>query len=220
MLIIIMRISSLGIDVDSHNVMVIGPPLVGKTILVRTILKEKVCEGFGGIYVTTKDTAETVLEWFERFGVSDLMIIDCVSRTIFSDAPDTDTVKRVSIMDLTGISVRINTFLDRFLKAGKRDVAIAFDSVSTVLMYLNAQTVFRFLHVLTNRIKSFGAFAFYTVDENMHDERTVAMLKQLFTGVIEVKEEENRRYLRYISPSLRTEWREFTISGDVLEVSS
>ena len=215
-----MRINFLGIDVDSNNVMVLGPPLVGKTILVRTILKEKIGEGFGGIYVTTKDTAEGVLEWFNRFEVDGVKIIDCVSRTIFSDAPDTEDIKRVSIMDLTGISVRINNFLERFLRSGKKDVVMAFDSVSTVLMYMNTHTVFRFLHVLTNRIKSFGAFAFYTVDENMHDERTVAMLKQLFTGVLELKDDGERRALRYVSPSHRTDWREFTIEGDVLEVLS
>ncbi len=215
-----MRIEILNIDVDSNNVMVIGPPLVGKSIFVRNIVWEKVSNGFGGVYVTTKDTAEAVLDWFQRFNLSDIKIIDCVSKTIFSDAPDTEDIKRVSIMDLTGISVRINMFLDRFWKSGKRDVIIAFDSISTVLMYLNPQTVFRFLHVLTNRIKSFGAFAFYTVDEDMHDERTIAMLKQLFNGVIELKDEGNRRIFRYISPSIRIEWREFSIVNDRLEVSS
>ncbi len=220
MTIMIMRIDLLGIDVDSNNVMVIGPPLVGKSILVRNIIYEKVSRGFGGIYVTTKDTAETVLDWFRSFNLEDLMIIDCVSRTIFSDAPDTDKIKRISIMDLTGISVRINTFLERLWKSGRKNVVIAFDSVSTVLMYLNPQTIFRFLHVLTNRIKTFGAFAFYTVDQNMHDERTIAMLKQLFNGVIEIKEEENRRFFRYVSPSTRTEWKEFSIVGKRLEVSS
>jgi len=216
-----MRLKVLDIDVDSNNVMVIGPPLVGKSILVRNILYEKVNNGFGGIYITTKDTAETILDWFQKYNLNgDIKIIDCVSRTIFSDAPDTENVKRVSIMDLTGISVRINMFLERFWKSGKRDVIIAFDSVSTVLMYLNPQTIFRFLHVLTNRIKSFGAFAFYTVDENMHDDRTIAMLKQVFNGVIELKEEENRRIFRYLSPSTRTEWKEFNIVDDRLEVSS
>jgi len=215
-----MRIDVLSIDIDSNNIMVIGPPLVGKSIFVRNIVCEKVSNGFGGVYITTKDTAETVLDWFRKFDLSDIKIIDCVSRTIFSDAPDTDDIKRVSIMDLTGISVRINMFLERFWKSGRRDVVIAFDSISTVLMYLNPQTVFRFLHVLTNRIKSFGALAFYTVDENMHDERTIAMLKQLFNGVIELKDEGNRRVFRYISPSIRTEWREFNIVDDRLEVSS
>ncbi len=215
-----MRIEVLNIDVDSNNVMIIGPPLVGKSIFVRNIVCDKVSSGFGGIYITTKDTAEAVLEWFQRFNVADIKVIDCVSKTIFSDAPDTDDIKRVSIMDLTGISVRINTFLERYLKSGRRDVVLAFDSVSTVLMYLNPQTVFRFLHVLTNRIKSFGAFAFYTVDENMHDERTIAMLKQLFNGVIELKDEGNRRIFRYVSPSMRTDWREFDIVDGRLEVLS
>ncbi len=215
-----MRIDILDIDIDSNNIMVIGPPLVGKSIFVRNIVLEKVSGGSGGIYITTKDTAETILDWFQKFNLNEIKIIDCVSRTIFSDAPDTDDIKRVSIMDLTGISVRINMFLERFWKSGKRDVVIAFDSVSTVLMYLNPQTVFRFLHVLTNRIKSFGAFAFYTVDENMHDERTIAMLKQLFNGVIELKDEGNRRIFRYVSPSIRTEWKEFNIVNDKLEVLS
>ncbi len=211
-----MMIKFLGLDVDANNVMVLGPPLSGKSILVRNIVYEKVLEGFGGIYVTTKDTAEDVLRTMEDV---DVKVVDCVSKTIFSDAPDTENIKRVSIMDLTGISVRINAFLEEFWKSGRRDVVMVFDSVSTVLMYLNPQMVFRFLHVLTNRMKSFGAFAFYTVDEGMHDEKVVAMLKQLLSGVIELRDDGNSRFFRYISPSKRMEWRRFDIEGREVVIS-
>ena len=211
-----MMIKFLGLDVDANNVMVLGPPLSGKSILVRNIVYEKVLEGFGGIYVTTKDTAEDVLRTMEDV---DVKVVDCVSKTIFSDAPDTENIKRVSIMDLTGISVRINAFLEEFWKSGRRDVVMVFDSVSTVLMYLNPQMVFRFLHVLTNRMKSFGAFAFYTVDEGMHDEKVVAMLKQLLSGVIELRDDGNSRFFRYISSSKRMEWRRFDIEGREVVIS-
>ncbi len=211
-----MIIKSLELDLDANNVMVLGPPLSGKSILVRNVIYEKVLEGFGGIYVTTKDTAEDVLK---SMGDVDVKVVDCVSKTIFSDAPDTENIKRVSIMDLTGISVRINSFLEEFWKAGKRNVVMAFDSVSTVLMYLNPQMVFRFLHVLTNRMKSFGAFAFYTVDDGMHDEKVVAMLKQLLGGVLELRDEGESRFFRYVSPSKRTEWKKFDIVGKEVVVS-
>jgi hypothetical protein len=61
-------------------------------------------------------------------------------------------------------------------------------SLSTLLMYSNLQTVFRFLHVFTGRIQSADALGVYVIDSTAHDDQTMNTLKQLFDGVIDVEE--------------------------------
>ena len=194
------------------NLMVFGLPLVGKTVLARNIFLNKLKEGYGGIYITTNDTGEDVLEWFKDFNV-DFKVIDCISKTIYPDAEDTDQIKRVaSPIDLTGISVWTSRFIDSYFRTGKRDVIVLLDSLSTLLMYTNPQTVYRFLHVVTRRIKATKSKALYIVQKDMHDNRTITTLKQMFDGIIEVKEENDKKFLRFISPTYKTDWIEFTIN--------
>jgi KaiC/GvpD/RAD55 family RecA-like ATPase len=194
--------------------MVFGAPLIGKSIFVRNLFCEKISEGFGGIYVTTRDIAEDLLRWFNTFGIDGYRIVDCVSKTMMQDAVDEKNIKRVSVMDLTAISVRINCFLEEYWREGKREIVIVFDSLSSLLMYLNPQAVFRFLHVLASRVRASGGIAFYIVEEGMHDPKTTATLKQLFNGAIELKEEENSRLFRFVSSSLRINWKKFDVENN------
>jgi KaiC/GvpD/RAD55 family RecA-like ATPase len=199
--------------------MIIGPPLVGKTILIRNMFFEKINEGFGGIFITTRSPAEEIADWLSSQGVDDFKIIDCVSKTTMQDLPDEPKIKRLSVMDLTGITVKVNELFKEYLKDEKK-VVVAFDSLSTLLMYLNEQTVLRFLHVFSSRIRTTGAVAFYIVEEGMHDEKTIAALKQLFNGVLELKDENNQRFLRYMDTSVRIDWKEFEVQDNAIVVKT
>ncbi|RLI85251.1 MAG: recombinase RecA [Archaeoglobales archaeon] len=219
LIIIMVKFDIVNIEVpNGSNLMLYGPPMIGKSVFVRNLFYEKVSNGFGGIYVSTKDTAEALTDWFGNFGLQDFRIIDCVSKAMIEDIADTDTIKRVSIMDLTGISVRVNGFLEEYWRSGVRSILLAFDTISTLLMYLNPQTVFRFLHVLTSRLRAAGAVGLYVVEEGMHDEKTTTTLKQLFSGVVEFREEEGKRFFRFISSTIRTDWKEFTIENEKVVV--
>ena len=81
-------------------------------------------------------------------------------------------------------------------------------------MYSNIQTVFRFLHVFTGRIKSAGALGIYVIESGMHDEQSIATLKQLFDGMIEIKFENDRNFIRVVGFSSKpTSWFEYEIEG-------
>lgn len=62
-------------------------------------------------------------------------------------------------------------------------------SLSTLLMYADLQTVFRFLHVFTGRIQSVGGLGVFTIDADAHDDRTMNTIKQLFDGIITTHED-------------------------------
>jgi len=54
----------------------------------------------------------------------------------------------------------------------------------------------------------------------MHDERTIAALKQLFNGVVELKDENNHRFLRYMDNSMRIDWKEFDVQDNAIVVKA
>jgi len=219
---IMVRIQTLDMEFEQgSNLMVLGPPLIGKSALVKNIFYEFCKQDFKGIYITTKDLPGDILRWFESLdGEMEMFgIIDCVSKTMSDDRPDEEWIKGISVMDLTGISVKLNGFLEKYWRAGDKNVVLVFDKLSTLLMYCNLQMVFRFLHILASRVKSTGAIAFYIIEEGMHEETTTATLKQLLDGAIELKEGESSRFFRLIGATERTDWREFYLKDNRIIVN-
>lgn len=180
------------------NVLVAGPPLTGKRQIALDILAHGAHRGDGTIIVTTKDSAEKVLSEFTTVvgdvdGV-DVGIVDCVTkqRGIGSVKEDPRIKYASSPVDMTGIGIKLSEFLQEFYEVrGLTQNRILLHSVSTLLMYSNLQTVFRFLHVFTGRIQSADALGVYVIDSTAHDDQTMNTLKQLFDVVIEVDEGED-----------------------------
>ena len=100
------------------------------------------------------------------------------------------------------------------MKKNNQKIQLHINSLSTILMYSNIQTVFRFLHVFTGRIKAANALGIYVIESGMHDEQAVATLKQLFDGMIEIKSEEDKNFIRVVGISQKpTPWFEYEIQG-------
>jgi KaiC/GvpD/RAD55 family RecA-like ATPase len=156
------------------------------------------------LMVTTRESAIHILESFKEnkldLPLSRLRFVDCVSKILGSTAVETDNIKIAnSPMDLTGIGVKISQFFEEFfMNKNIQKIQLHINSLSTLLMYSNIQTIFRFLYVITGRIKAAGALGIYVIDSGMHDEQTIATLKQLCDGVIEIKSENDRNFIRMV----------------------
>jgi KaiC/GvpD/RAD55 family RecA-like ATPase len=177
------------------NLLLSGPPLTGKRSLALDVLAEGTEDGEGAIIVTTKDSAERVLGDFgKRVEVENrpVAVVDCVTRQQgVNDVRDDDRVKYASSpVDMTGIGIKLSEFLQGFYQ--ERDIAqnrIMLHSLSTLLMYSDLQTVFRFLHVFTGRIQSVDALGVFAIDADAHDDKTMNTLKQLFDGIVTTAED-------------------------------
>ncbi|RQG87089.1 recombinase RecA [Natrarchaeobius halalkaliphilus] len=184
-----------GAEIDpGSNVLIAGPPMTGKRQIGFEILRSGADRGDGSIIVTTKDSADKVLDEFsaatEDEG-SDVGIVDCVTKQRGIGTVDDDArVKYASSpIDMTGIGIKLSKFLEKFYERREcTENRILLHSVSTLLMYSDLQTVFRFLHVFTGRIQSANALGVYIIDSTAHDEQTMNTLKQLFDGVVDVRE--------------------------------
>jgi len=149
----------------------------------------------GAIMVTTKDAADRLLKQFakrEPYEGRPVAVVDTVTRQQgVNDVRDSDRIKYTSSpVDMTGIGIKLSSFLEAFYKdRGIRQNRVMVHSLSTLLMYSDLQTVFRFLHVFTGRIQSVDGLGLYCIDSTAHDDQTMNTLKQLFDGIIETSED-------------------------------
>jgi KaiC/GvpD/RAD55 family RecA-like ATPase len=209
------------------NIMLIGPPMSQKEIILYNIMYHSTLINENAVItVTTYESATQILEWFKEnkmvLPLSRIGIIDCIPKSTGGAVFETENIKIVSSpVDLTGIGVRIGHFFGSFLvKKNYRKIQLHINSLSTILMYSNLHTVFRFIHVLTGRIKTAGALGIFVMDSGMHDDHTIVTLKQLFDGIIEIKEENDKNYIRTVGLSSKsTPWLEYKIEEGKLRIN-
>ncbi|WP_224270372.1 DUF7504 family protein [Haloprofundus salinisoli] len=89
--------------------------------------------------------------------------------------------------DLTGLGISITEHLSRWEDNGNRTV-VCVDSLTAMLQYVELQTAYEFLHVLTGRLYATGAVAHFHMDPGAHDEQTVESIVSLCDAVVELRD--------------------------------
>jgi KaiC/GvpD/RAD55 family RecA-like ATPase len=208
------------------NIMLIGPPMSQKDVILHNIMYHgtEINEN-AVITITTHESATHIIEWFKEnklvLPMSRIGIIDCITKSMGGTISETENIKTAtSPVDLTGIGIRISQFFEDFLiKKNIPKLQLHINSLSAILMYSNIQTVFRFMHVFTGRIKEAGALGIFVMDSDMHDEQTITTLKQLFDGIVEIKSENDNNYIRIVGLSSKpTPWFEYEVEGAKLSI--
>jgi len=177
------------------SLLVSGPSMVGKRELAIRMLAAGNDAGDGMLLVTTKDGARAIVEEFARvepsFDPDRVGLIDC------SGSQDREQIREVttefvgSPADLTGISIGMAKLMKLFEERGVDGVRHGLVSVSTLLQYLETETVFKFLHIYTNRVQSSDGLAVFTIDDDTHDAQVVNTMTGEFDGVVQLRENES-----------------------------
>jgi len=184
------------------TVLVSGPAMTGKEALMLDILADGVREDEGAVVVTTGDRAGSVIDAIESRapGVAghQLGIVDCRGG---SDGDRDDhggayVHHAGSPSDLTGMGVGITNAFERIQDAGFGEGRLALSSLSTMLTYTDEQTVFKFCHVLSERLDAAGFLGCFAIDSSAHDDRTLQIITQPFDGLIEIRETDGTREAR------------------------
>jgi KaiC/GvpD/RAD55 family RecA-like ATPase len=175
------------------NILLTGPPLSGKRSIMMDILAAGTDRDEGAIVVTTKDGADRVLRDYEKrtpYEGKPVAVVDCVTRQQGGETRESDRIKYASSpVDMTGIGIKLSELLQAFGDRGIERNRVMVHSLSTLLMYSDLQTVFRFLHVFTGRVQSVDGFGLFSIDSTAHDDQAMNTLKQLFDGIITVPED-------------------------------
>jgi KaiC/GvpD/RAD55 family RecA-like ATPase len=174
------------------NIAIVGPAMTGKRELALQLLAAGYQAGDGILCITT-DSARSVCRDLERYVESlDRNRVGVVNASGSADRELLDaTIEEVSSpSDLTGISVSTAKLFKHFEERGITDIRYGLISISTLLQYLSAQKVFKFLHVYTRRIDQTGSLGIYTFDDDSHDPQVVNTITGQFDGIIQLRETE------------------------------
>lgn len=106
-------------------------------------------------------------------------------RTATPVAGDLRTTSVSDPGDLTGLGIKISQCLSSW-EGREAEIALCFDSLTTLLQFADLQRVFRFVHLLTNRVASADARGHFHMDPNAHDDQAVATIRSLFDRVLEL----------------------------------
>ena len=175
----------------------IGPSMSGRGTLARQYFYQGLKEDNASIYVTTKNFTEDIVTLFEEKKwtlepyFNQYVFIDAYSPQSDPSLKDSVDVKYVaSVADFARLTNAIVSSMSESLAQGVHNQRVVFDSIDTVLMYVSAQGVYRFLSYLRAKIKGFRASSMFMIEPELHEERQVRTLFQLADVVIELKPDE------------------------------
>ncbi len=94
--------------------------------------------------------------------------------------------------DLTGTGIELSEMLSQMATRVGEDeqIVMCFDSITMLLQYADLQRAFRFLHVVTGRVRNVDARAYYHMNPGAHDTQAKATLSGLFDALVERKDDD------------------------------
>jgi KaiC/GvpD/RAD55 family RecA-like ATPase len=176
------------------NVLVHGPPFVGKETMVDQFIAEGLKKGIPAIWVTTDKTPldlreemKLVLPSYEDYEALGLVkYVDSYSRSM----GDTTVDKYTTYIDEPTAHDKIMDAVEEAAKGFKEKseyYRLAFRTLSTLIAYSDPSQTFRFLTPFCGRRKRDRAVAFYTIEKGMHGEQEIQMLGSIMDGMIDFK---------------------------------
>lgn len=175
------------------TVLVSGPALSGGEALARLLVGDSIETDESGLFISTTTSGGKLLDRCrQRYGSFDptqLGVIDCSGQEGGDSRYEVPIQYVSSQRDLTGISIQF-TALHEPLSSNAADgrVRTGLISLSSMLMYVDLETVFRFAQTLSVRISTTGGLGVFAIDPTAHEPQTVNTFSQIADGRIEVRE--------------------------------
>lgn len=193
------------------NILISGPTLSEKDTIAFDLLAESWSSGRPPFVITATDTADQFRSRFDSLSppnrhVEDLYVIDCTESAQDADATEKTTCLSATPADLTGVGICLSKGYNEFGEAGGR--VILLDNLSTLLVYSDVNRIFRFISTINNRVTELGDITVQLLDTDAIDTVNKNKLLQLFSTVIQVREDEGKTLYR-VRGETETTWAEY-----------
>jgi KaiC/GvpD/RAD55 family RecA-like ATPase len=211
------------------NVLVYGPPFMGKEVLVNRFVADGLFKGVPVIYVTTEKTPEEIreemkyintgFEEFEKLGL--VKFVDSYSRSMGNNSNDLNVIYIEKPTDFDGIQKAINDTSKELLE-NHEFYRTVFRSVSTPLAYLESDKMFKLMNPIVRRRKLDKSVSMYTIEKGMHAQQQVMLMESLMDGMIEFKVENLNTFLsvKGIGDVKSRAWTRYTVNKSELNIGS
>lgn len=159
---------------------VVGAPGSGKKPLARKFISS-LGEGEQGVYITTDRPVEEIQKEVGKAVAEKITFIDCHSWTLgikeggeyFVPGP----------FALNELGVIINKLRNKLSHEGAK-VKLVIDSLSTFFLYANPEKIFKFIQVVSAKLKASNFYSLYLIEAGMHDPTIMTTLEHLTDGTI------------------------------------
>ena len=211
------------------NVLIHGPPFIGKEVMIAAFVGEGLKKGIPCIWVITDKTPKDIrnemnpiisgYEEYERLGL--IRYIDSYSRAMGESTSDPYTIYIDEPTDHEKIMESTEKVAKEF-KEKHKYYRLAFRSLSTLIAYSDPNTAFRFLSPFCGRRKRDGAVSMYTIEKGMHGEMEIQMLGSIMDGMVDFKLDQLKTYfsVQGISDVQSRSYVRYTVGKHGLSIGS
>lgn len=184
------------------NVLIHGPPFVGKEVMVGQFMAEGVRKGVPIIWVLTDKTPDDIrnemrfilsgYEEYEKLGL--VKYVDLYSMTMGLKTDDPYTIYLEDPADHAKISQTVDEIAREIKENGHEYYRLAFRTLSTIIAYSDPVATFRFLGPFCGRRKRDNAVCLYILEKGMHGEQEIQMISSVMDGMIDFKVDQLKTY--------------------------
>ncbi|MBV0925480.1 MarR family transcriptional regulator [Halomicroarcula limicola] len=186
---------------DASNVLVLAPLTpAGNSAFLELITATSAPAETNVVAITYTQPPDTWIEdWKSQIGE----LPGALAFTHANGAEVTNEIESSSVSDDTSITVSkvdprepmdiiapVTESLTRW-RNNDRQTVVSVQTLTLLLEYVDFDTAFRYLHILTHRVQN-DAIGFYQMDPEVHDVETINTLKPLFDAVVEFEDGEWR----------------------------
>ncbi|GEM_PF-1326887 len=218
-----------GIPFNS-NLLFVGPPYVGKEVVIHNFVAEGLKKGIPAIIITTsKPPVEIGKEMgpilptfveYEQLGL--VHWIDCSGSTPSSGKPmkDKHTFRVNGPTDFEGI-LKVVSELDSEFKGKYPYFRLAFLTLSSCVGQ-DQGAAMGFVQKLVNRLRQTKAVAAYALERGMHSDQVVESLEHLLDGAIQFKSDKQKTMLQVVGlgESQTRDWVPYKHSNKAIMIGS
>jgi len=173
-----------------------SPPMSELSILGLEFIYDGLKRGEPGVYITLDDSPEALRLKALKFGwplinaekMGLMRWVDVYSIHANKEVKNTESILRIGgPLALTDLSIALSQ-----IQAGFHKIAgsyrFFFDSLSTLLLYNDPNTIYRFLQVITSKLKMSNGVGFFTLGKGMHDEKINMTIRHLMDGALNIND--------------------------------
>ena len=211
------------------NIMIHGPPFIGKEVMANTFIMEGLRKGVPAIIVLTDKTPKDVrdemrfimsgFEEYEKLGL--VKYVDTFARAMGVDDADPHTTYIDRPDDHEKMAEAIEAIAKQF-KEKHEYYRLLFRSVSTLIAYSDSNAAFRFLSPMCGRRKKDQAVSLFIVEKGMHSEQELQMLGSIMDGMVDFKVDQLKTFfaIRGISDVQSRAYIRYTATKSALTIGS
>jgi KaiC/GvpD/RAD55 family RecA-like ATPase len=165
------------------NVLLTGPSRSGKTHLCADFLASSRDSSEGALAVTTDGDVQQILDVHREGSDEDAStyFIDC-SRANSEPPPELPPDRYESVSspgDMTGVGIAVEKYLKK-TRGTVEGTRVAYDSLTSLLQYVDSRRAYQFVDVMTGRFSSQGYVSVFTIDKTAVDDKVAGMFGHEF----------------------------------------